>query len=88
MDYTHLPPWVVRVISQIFRALKANGVYFFHIDNAVLQIDQEDDPIFCIRLQNKVKVCCTLPTGKTAKITIHHRHNQQALVELEGININ
>ena len=87
MDYTHLPLWVVRIISQVFKALKAQGVYFFHVDDPVIEIDREEDPLFAIRLRNRVKICCNLPNGNTAKITIHHHHNRAPLVELEGITI-
>ena len=87
MDYTNLPLWVIRVIRQIHIALKAQGVYYFNINDDVLQVDREDDLIICIRLRHRVKICCTLPSGKTVKATIYHYSNRPPLVETEGIDL-
>ena len=85
MDYTNLPLWVIRIIRQVFTALRKQGVYFYHVDNAVLEPDREEDLIWVVRLRNKVKISCILPTGITAKVTIHHHRNRPAFVEIEGL---
>ena len=87
MDYTHLPPWVIRVIKQVFLTLRQNGVYYFHVDNPILELDREEDDIFCVRLQNRVKISCLLPSGQVAKVPIHHKRNRCPLVVIEKLDL-
>lgn len=87
MDYTNLPLWVKRIIIQVHLALKAKGVYYLHINDNPLDLTRDDEDIFCIRLRHRIKICATLPSGKTAKITIYHQTNKKPLVETEGITL-
>ena len=87
MDYTNLPFWVHRVIRHIHLYLKQQGVYYFHVNDPILDLERPEDDIICIRLRHKVKITCRLPSGCSVKATIHHRPNRRPLVETEGMNL-
>ena len=82
-----MPLWVKRIIGQVFTALKEQGIYFFHIDDDVLEVDRDNNIIYCICLRNRVKICSRLPSETTVKVIIYHYPNRPALVKTQGITL-